>query len=68
MIKLKVFQPLEQFEIYNINLKLLNLFNTVMPYFSIYINNYIIYIILVLMVITVFFKYSINNKFVIPKI
>jgi F-type H+-transporting ATPase subunit a len=64
---MKIFQPLEQFEIYNVNLFLLRIYNTYIP-FTIYISNFVIYLFIIIIFITFFFKYSINNNFVIPRI
>lgn len=61
-------QPLEQFEIYNINFFLLQIYNFIFSENQLQINNFFIYLILILFLFFFFFKFSIYKLYLVPKI
>ena len=66
------FQPLEQFELYNLPIFSLQLYNflffyTWLPYFH-SITNFFVYLLIICFLFYLFFSYSIKNIFIIPKI
>lgn len=60
-------QPLEQFEIYNLNFLLIQFYNQY-SFLKIFINNFFIYLILIIICFYFFFKFSIYKMYVLPKI
>ena len=59
-------QPLEQFEIYNLDLFFLQFYNTFLP--NIFISNLFIYFLFICFLFFFFFKYNIKQIYVLPKI
>jgi ATP synthase subunit 6 len=64
---MRFLQPLEQFEIFNVNLLFLQFYNSIIPY-QIFLSNFVIYLFIIVFFFFFFFKFSIKNIYVLPKI